>query len=217
MPEVVLASDAPPVAVSWTLEAEAPATRLACSTRRPLRASFSIGAQRAIGRRPRPSCPGPRSRPRARGSPLPRPSRPSAVTDRTSTSRSHRSGTTLGRVPPLMTPDVDGHARPPAVERVQVARRAAPPRGSRCAPSRARPRHARPGRGRCSRVSRMPLRARHDVAVGAGTLEDQARVDVRGRAPGCARSSSASRPPRPDWRRTRAARTAGRRARERPP
>ena len=33
------------------------------------------------------------------------------------------------------------------------------------------------------RASMMPLRATDDVAVGAGTLEDEARIDVRGQLP----------------------------------
>ena len=48
MPDVVLASDAPPVAASLSGEAEAPGERDAVSTSRPDRASFSIGRQLAI-------------------------------------------------------------------------------------------------------------------------------------------------------------------------
>ena len=75
---------------------------------------------RPRGRRRRRSCRAPRSRPRPRGW-RPRPAwRPSAVVERTSTSSSQRSATTLGRVPPRMPPTLTEYARPAAVQGVQV-------------------------------------------------------------------------------------------------
>ena len=103
MPDVVLASDAPPVAVSATVNPRRPATDWACSTRRPLRASFSIGCHEIMtfastdvsGS----SVVATSSRMAASTA-----ARPSTVVARTSTSSSHRSGTTLGRVPPAIFP-----------------------------------------------------------------------------------------------------------------
>ena len=56
--------------------------------------------------------------------------------------------------------------------------------------------------------STLPLRERHDVAVRARALEDEAGVGVRRERAGCAAWTPASRSPRRGWRRTRGARTA---------
>ena len=179
MPDVVFASDAPPVAVSLHREPSRRATAWACSTRRPLRASFSIGCQATItcGSTEVPSI--------------------SVVATRSVIALLH-----LGQALGARGPDVDfdlaalgddvgpraagdladvhGHARPAAVERVQLAD---DPRGLEdrvAALLRLDPGVGGPAVDGQARVEDA-LAGRHDVAVGAGTLEDQARIDVRGR------------------------------------
>ena len=120
-PAVVFASDAPPVAASFTSKPSRSATAFACSTSRPDRSSFSIGRHAPLARHV-----DGRVGDLGRGRELAdrRLGRVEArrrSTDRTSTSSSQRSATTFGRVPPCDHADVDGHARPAAVERVQVA------------------------------------------------------------------------------------------------
>ena len=78
--------------------------------------------------------------------------------------------------------DVDGDAGPPTVERVQVADE------PRCLQDRVAPLlgfDARVGGPAVDGQARVEdaLAGRHDVAVCAGTLEDQARIHVRGRGP----------------------------------
>ena len=101
----------------------------------------------------------------------------------------HRSATTLGRVPPAITPTltVTPGQRPFSAWRSRRTMR--PPRGSRCGPSRARRRRARPGRATVDPGVEDPLARGHDVAVGPGALEDEADVARRRRARGCAGSS----------------------------
>ena len=130
--------------------------------------------------RSRPSCPGPRSPRRSAGS-RPRPPRaPRGSTARTSTSSEHRSATTLGRVPPAMTPTltVTPGQRPLSACRSRTIRAA-----SRIA--------LRPFSGSTPAWAARPwtvdpqvedaLARRHDVAVGAGALEHQRDVARRRR------------------------------------
>ena len=72
---------------------------------------------------------------------------------------SQRSATTLGRVPPAITPTLTVTPGQRPLSACRSRDDPAPPRGSRCGPSRARRRRGRPGRGPSSRRSRMPLRA----------------------------------------------------------
>ena len=188
------------------------ATASACSTSRPLRSSFSIGHQRGHRRRSRRSCRGPRSRAAIARISASAASSASRGQARTSTSSPQRSATTLGRVPPAITPTLTvtpGHR---------------PLRSCRSRTIRAASRIAlRPFSGSTPAWAARPLTVdaqvadalarRDDVAVGAGTLEDERRHRRPRRRSGCAASTSASRSPRPGWRRTSAARTAGRRPR----
>ncbi len=84
------------------------------------RSSFSIGHQRAIGSNSI-DVSGTSVAPAIRRISASAASSDSRVIPRTSTSSEQCSATTLGRVPPVDHPDVDGHAGPPTVERVQLA------------------------------------------------------------------------------------------------
>ena len=103
MPDVVFASDAPPVAVSAIVNPRPSATALACSTSRALRGSFSIGHQRAIGSNST-STSGTTVASASWRISASAASSSTRVTPRTSTSSEQCSATTLGRVPPRMTP-----------------------------------------------------------------------------------------------------------------
>ena len=182
-----------------------PATRRAWSTRRPLRSSFSIGHQRAIGSSSTVVSGHLGRRGDAADLRLGRLERLARRCPDVDLERA-ALGDDVGPRPAGDHADVDGHARPAAVERVQVARRSAPPRGSRCDPSPARRRRAPRGRGRrCAGrgCPCAPTRCRR----WRGRTRGRARHRCRRPARGCAASRSASRSPRPGWRRTRAART----------
>ena len=102
-PAVVFASDAPPVAASCSGKPSAAARSTACPTSRPDRSSFSIGQWRPS------SAVVTVMSGTTRGSASVRiafstSTSASRVTARTSTSSSHSAATTLGRVPPRMTP-----------------------------------------------------------------------------------------------------------------
>ena len=125
--------------------------------------------------RTRPSCPAPTSvADAATGSPPRRPRGPPAGRRGRRPASSHRSGTTFGRVPPAIDADVDGHAVPAAVQRVEPLDEV----------GRGEDRVAAllgldAGVGRAA-VDGDPgvedaLARRDDVAVRPGALEDEAR------------------------------------------
>ena len=180
-PAVVFASDAPPVAASFTLNPSRSATAFVCSTSRPTASVFSIGRhEHSVDTStvvPGTSVVAASSRIAAMAA-----SRPSPVTARASTSSSQRSGTTLGRVPPRIVPTLNGHAGPAAVERLRLAHdarrledRVMALLGFDAGVRRAAVDH--------DPVVGDPLAGRHDVAVGAAALEDERDVGVRGRRP----------------------------------
>ena len=155
------------------------ATACACSTSRPLRASFSIGHQRAIGleldrrvRRPR--------SPRRSGGPRPRRLRaPRATTARTSTSSVHCSGTTLGRVPPPITPTL---TVTPGQRPLSACSSVDDPGGLEDRAAALLGLDAGVRRPTVDVEARVqdPLSGGHDVAVGAGAFEDERGVHLRG-------------------------------------
>ena len=103
MPDVVLASEAPPVAASWSSNPSLAASLTAWSTSRLDRSSFSIGQWRApsssVTLTSGTTVAAHTSRMATSAA-----SSPARSTARTSTSSRHRSATTFGRVPPTMTP-----------------------------------------------------------------------------------------------------------------
>ncbi len=103
IPAVVLASEAPPVAASWSGKPSSAARATAWSTSRPERASFSIGRWRPF------SVVSMVMPPTSLGTSVSAIAASTAsssapVTARTSTSMVHRAATTFGRVPPSITP-----------------------------------------------------------------------------------------------------------------
>ena len=207
-PDVVLASDAPPVEASATSKPSAlgdglgvldqPAAPLELLHRPPAGHRLEVdGRVGDLGRLGDP-----------RGSSASAVSSASRVVARTSTSSDAPLGDDVRPRPAGDHPDVDGDARPAAVERVEVARRSGPPRGSRCGPSRARRRRGPPGRGRRSAGRGSPCAPRR-CRRWRGRIRGRARrrLSARERAD-VRRRASASRSPRPGWRRRRAARTA---------
>ena len=199
IPAVVFASDAPPVEASSTSKPSARATRLGVLDQPA--AALELLHRPPAGHRleRRRSRPGPRSPRRSRGS---RPRPPRGPRGRSPGRRPRActvSATTFGRVPPAMTPDVDGHARPAAVERVQLAD---DPRRleDRAAALLGLDAGVRRAAVDVIRRSRMPLRAetmsplaRAHSRTSATSASAAIAADVRRRA-------SASRSPRPGWR-----------------
>ena len=216
-PAVVLASEAPPVEASASSKPSAPGERLARARRAGRdRSSFSIGHQRAIGSTLDASCRGPpvaaamradRGLGRLEGVARRRPGR----RPRACTARRRRSAACRRRSTPTLTVtpgqrplsawrsrDDPGRLEDRAAALLRLdagVRRAAVDRDPQVEDALARPTRCRRWRGR--------TRGRGTTSAVGGE-----RADVRA-------STSASRSPRPGWRRRRAARTAGRRARRR--
>src|SRR5450756_316400 len=103
IPAVVLASDAPPVAVSRTWKPSRAASACACSTSRSVRGSFSIGQWRWSSAATTTTS-GTVGAAASAWTAAVAASMAARSTARRSTSRTTRSATTFGRVPPSMTP-----------------------------------------------------------------------------------------------------------------
>ena len=202
-PEVVFASDAPPVAASadakpsraaiadGVLDEPAASARASPSATSAAIASTSTVVSGTVGRR------GDRRGPR------PRPPRgPSRLVARTSTSSARRSGHDVRPRPAARSRrrcTVTPGQRPLSAWRSRTIRGGLEDRAA--ALLRLDAGVGGPAVDREAQVDDA-LARRHDVAVRPGALEHEARVDVARPARGCAGSSSASRSPRPGWRRT---------------